>query len=322
MIITKTPYRISFFGGGTDYHTWYENHGGSVLSTSINHYSYIIIRSLPKFFDYNYKISWREIEYVNSFEEIKHPVVRESFRKYLPNSFVSLHHEADLPARSGLASSSAFACGLIKAIYKFKNEDISSEELAKKAIEMERDILKENVGVQDQIATSFGGFNHVIINKDGSFKVNPVNASGEAISGLESHMLLFFTGITRLASEIAGEQIKTANQKITELTRMNEMVKEGMELAKKARFEDFGKLLHESWLLKRALSAKISNNTIDEIYNSALSNGAMGGKLLGAGGGGFMLIFAKPENHSRIRKTLGNLIEIPFKFSKTGSEVL
>jgi D-glycero-alpha-D-manno-heptose-7-phosphate kinase len=326
MIITKSPYRISFFGGGTDYHTWYQEHGGAFLSTSIDKYVYITLRKMKPFFNHKYHVVWRQIEQTLTIDEIQHPVVREAFRLYnTQNERLSLHYEGDLPGQSGIGSSSAFTCAIIQAMHALFNKHVTKFDIAKQAIHLERDILKEAVGVQDQIATAVGGFNHVTIDTNGNFAIHPLVLTQDVIDTLTSHMLLFFTGLQRNASEIASEQISSSPiTKKNELHTMAEMVGEGVKilLGEKVDYQSFGKLLHESWLLKRGLTSKITNNIIDDIYSKALNNGAIGGKLLGAGGGGFMLIFAEPHTHKAILNALSELLYIPFQFEDEGTTIL
>jgi len=321
MIVTKTPYRISFFGGGTDYPVWYEKFGGDILSTTINHYCYITLKDLSPFFDYKYRVIWRNLDLAKTIDEIKHPVVREVLKKFNITKNLNIHYDGDLPARSGIGSSSAFTCGFIKTIYTLLNTDIDKKQLALEAIDLEQNILKENIGIQDQIATAFGGLNHIKIKKDGDFVVNPISLKNKDFALLQEHMLLFFTGLTREASDIAAEQISQTKKKEHELLKIQEMAIEALKILNQQNidFDSFGKLLHESWMLKKSLTNKISNNQIDYLYDTAKNNGAIGGKLLGAGGGGFLLIYAKPENHQKIRDSL-QLMNVPFTFSDRGAE--
>jgi D-glycero-alpha-D-manno-heptose-7-phosphate kinase len=324
MIIVKSPYRVSFFGGGSDYHTWYQQYGGCVLSTSIDKYCFINVKKISPFFDYKHRVVWSEIEEVESVNKIRHPIVREVYRKYgFDKYYTSLHHDGDMPARSGIGSSSAFACAMIAAARSMQGINYDKYELAKEAIYIEREVLGEAVGVQDQIASAFGGFNKININTDGSFVVKPIKR--DHIQELESHLLMFYTGIQRSASEVARVQIDTSPQaKIAEITQMMQIANQGEQIMLSSNFDykAFGGLLHESWMLKRGLTSKITNDTIDDIYSTALNKGAIGGKLLGAGSGGFVLIFAKPDVHSQIRSSLADLIEIPFKFETDGTKVI
>ena len=323
MIITRSPYRISFFGGGTDYHTWYEEHGGEVLSTSINHYNYISCRYLPPFHpEYKNRIAWRILEYPNSIEEVQHNAIRGALKYYDVKRGVELSNQCDLPARSGLGSSSTFSAALIMAIKALKGKMISKEDLALETINLERNVLKENVGIQDQIATVYGGLNHIIINQAGEFKVEPIIINEKRKQHFNDHLLLFFTGVSRTSSEVCKKQIDSAKNNTKQLTRMQEMVSDAIKILTGGRLEDFGELLHESWMLKRSLTDNISTSYIDEIYKTAVQNGAIGGKVLGAGGGGFMLFFAKPEYHSRIKDSLKSFINVPFKLENNGTQII
>ena len=323
MIITRSPYRISFFGGGTDYHTWYEEHGGEVLSTSINHYNYISCRYLPPFHpEYKNRIAWRILEYPNCIEEIQHNAIRGALKYYDVKRGIELSNQCDLPARSGLGSSSTFSAALIMAIKALKGKMISKEDLALETINLERNVLKENVGIQDQIATVYGGLNHIIINQAGEFKVEPVIINEKRKKHFNDHLLLFFTGISRTSSEVCKKQIDSAPNNTKQLTRMQAMVKDAIDVLTSGRLEDFGGLLHEAWMLKRSLTDNISTSYIDDIYKTAVQNGAIGGKVLGAGGGGFMLFFAKPEYHGRIKEALRSFIQVPFKFETNGTQII
>ena len=324
MIITKTPFRISFFGGGTDYPTWVKEHCGAVLSTSIDKYSYLNVHRIPPFFPYKTKVVWSRVEEVNDPSEIIHPSVRETIRFMNCEEGLGIHYHGDLPARSGMGSSSAFTVGFLHALYGLKGIKPDKKKLAEEAIHIEQNLIKENVGFQDQIAAAFGGFNKIEFLKDGGFTVAPVEISDERIEKLQDHMLLFFTGISRTASNIVSEQIKNIPNKTGELHIMRDMVDEALKIIKRGGdwLQDFGKLLNESWQLKRSLSSKVSNEIIDKIYAKALESGALGGKLLGAGGGGFLLIFAKPERHQKIKESLRNLIHIPFEFENQGTQII
>lgn len=325
MIITRTPYRISFFGGGTDYHTWYEEHGGDILSTSINHYNYISCRYLLPFHaEYRNRISWRILEYPEKIEDIQHPAIKAALMYYGVTQGVEISNQCDLPARSGLGSSSSFCAGLIKAIYALKGDMIAKYDLAKETIRLEREIMKENGGIQDQIAAVYGGLNHIHINYNGSFIVDPVVMDNQRRNEFNERLMLFFTGVVRSSSDIAEKQAKTVKQQTEQLYRMQQMVGEACKIltSKHADLDDFGHMLHETWMLKRSLTNKISNSLIDEIYETAIANGALGGKVLGAGGGGFMLFYVKLERQKDIKKVLRNLIYVPFKFDDQGCQTV
>lgn len=325
MIISRTPLRISFFGGGTDYPVFYEKNGGAVLSTTINKYSYVICRHLPPFFNYNYRIRYSIIEETKTISEIRHPSVRECLNYMEFNSRgVEIQHNADLPAMAGLGSSSAFTVGLLNALYALKGQLVTKRQLALEAIHIEQDLIKENVGSQDQTAAAFGGFNKIEFGGQRKIWVQPITLEKAKMDLLQSHLMLLFTGFPRNASEIAGEQIKRTPEKTSELMRMKEMVDEAVAVLNGDNncFDDFGKLLHEAWSVKRTLTERISNSEIDDIYQAAIEAGALGGKLLGAGGGGFMLFFAKPENQPKIREKLSKLLYVPFNFHDLGSQIV
>lgn len=323
MIISRTPYRISFLGGGTDYHTWYQTHGSAVLSTTINHYCYLHCRNLAPFFEHKTRVVWSKVEEVLQHSDIQHPAVNAILEYLQINQGVEINHQGDLPARSGLGSSSAFTVGLLHAMYALRGMMSSKRELACEAIHIERDILKENVGVQDQIATAYGGLNKIIVHPDGGFDVTPMILPNGRVQELQDHLLLFFTGVSRTASDIAADKIKSIPNKTHELHTMRSMV----DMAEKILCEEqditlFGELLHEAWMLKRQLSSKIAPAYIDEIYAKARHAGAIGGKLLGAGGGGFMLFFVKPEDKLKVCEALENLLLVPFNFESSGSQII
>ncbi len=323
MIISKTPFRVSFFGGGTDYPAWYEENEGAVLSTSIDKYCYITLRYLPPFFEHKHRIVYSVIENVKTLDEIHHPSVKALLEFFKVEKGVEIHHDGDLPARSGLGSSSAFTVGMLNTLYALQGKIVSKSDLAKQAIHLEREILKENVGSQDQIAVAFGGFNKIIFHPDHSFRVEPVTLPKEKTTQLRSHLMLIFTGFSRFASEIASEQIKNTAHKKKELTVMRQMVDHALSLLNnESDIKEFGKLLDESWKLKRNLSQKISNPEIDNIYETALKNGALGGKLLGAGGGGFMLLFVPPECRQKVKDSLKDFLEVKFDFENEGSQII
>lgn len=324
MIITRTPFRVSFFGGGTDYSAWYKTHGGAVLSTSIDKYCYISCRQLPPFFEHKHRIVYSKIENVRDIYDIQHPAVRNVMNWLGVSKGLEIHHDGDLPARSGLGSSSSFTVGLINAIKALNGEHISKRELASSAIHIEQEIIKENVGSQDQIAASFGGFNKIEFFPSGGFEVSPVVISKEREEALAGHLMLFFTGFSRIASDIAKAQIDNMSNRESELKRMHSMVEESISILGQANsnIEEFGRLLNETWQYKRSLSDRISNPAIDNLYSEAVDAGAIGGKILGAGGGGFLLLFVPPQDQPKVRKALCNLVHVPFKFEKTGSCVV
>ena len=324
MIISKTPFRISFFGGGTDYPEWYHENGGSVLATTIDKYCYISCRHLPPFFEHKHRIVYSKIESVKTTEEIQHPVVRAVLSNLSITDGLEIHHDADLPARSGLGSSSSFTVGLINVLNALKGLQISKQDLAKQATYIEQEVLKETVGSQDQVLAAFGGFNRIDFHPDDSFNISPVIINKDLVEQLQSHMLLFFTGLSRFSSDIARDKVSNFTNRFQELTQIKEMVDEGMSILQSPStpIMDLGKLMHESWKLKRSLSVKVSTPKIDEIYEAGIKAGAIGGKILGAGGGGFMLFFAEPKNHKKIREHLKSLVHVAFHFDDVGSKIV
>lgn len=324
MIITSTPLRISFFGGGTDYPVWYRQYGGSVLSTTIDKCCYITCRRLPPFFEYHSRISYSKIENVSRNDAIQHPSVRACLQFIGIDDGVEIHHVADLPARSGLGTSSAFTVGLLLGLYALKSQMRDKHTLAAEAIHVEQDLLREAVGAQDQVSAAYGGFNRINFGTDGSIEVRRMLTSPSRLTELEQHLALYFTGFSRFASEIAQEQLRMTPHKKRELETMLQFVDEAEAIiaSPDRPLHELGALLHESWKIKRTLTQKISNASIDEIYEAGLSAGALGGKLLGAGGGGFMLFFVPPERREALRMRLRNLLCIPFAFSTRGSHVV
>ena len=324
MIISRTPFRISFFGGGTDYPAWYENYGGMTLSTTINKYAYITMRELPPFFNYKHRIQYYRKEEVNSLEEIKHPVVREAAKLLDVKKGMEIVHNADLPARSGLGSSSTFTVGLLNTLFGIKNRMVTKRELALNAINLEQNIIGEAVGSQDQTIASFGGFNLIEFNKYKTFQVQEIMISEDRLKSLEENLLLCFTGFSRTAENIARSQIKATPKKKKELKMMMEITTHAKEIIynHKVSVDEFGKLLNEQWFLKKSLTKYISNKDIDNIYNAAMNAGAIGGKLLGAGGGGFLLFYAQKKNHKKIKHSLKDKLFVPFRFEKTGSQII
>lgn len=324
MIITRTPFRISFFGGGTDYPTWYHQHGGEVLSTTIDKYCYISCRHLPPFFEYKHRIVYSAIENVRHWDEIRHPAVRGVLGWANCNKGLEIHHDGDLPARSGLGSSSSFTVGLVHAIAALKGSYVTKDQLARDAIHIEQNVIGESVGSQDQIAAAYGGFNRIEFLRSGNFQVSPVILKKSRQKDLQKHLMLCFTGFSRIAAEVAKDKIANLKQRESELKRMREMVDEAMRILHSCNrpIEEFGDLLHEAWRAKKALSDKVSTSDIDQIYETARSNGAIGGKILGAGGGGFLLLFARPADQPRVKEALKHLVHVPFNFDESGSRVV
>ncbi len=323
MIISRTPFRVSFFGGGTDYPGWFQDQKGAVLATTIDKYCYITCRYLPPFFEHKFRIIYSKMEHVHKVEEIQHPAAREVIKFLKIKGGLEIHHDGDLPARTGLGSSSAFTVGLLNSLYALKGEMITKERLAKEAICIEQEMCRENVGCQDQMLAAHGGLNLIEFGGPNHLQVNKVTISREKIDNLQDHLMLYFTGFSRTASEIAAHQIKNIPKKREELKTIYQMAHHALEiLNRKGHLEEFGKLLHESWKIKRELSDKVSTAHIDEIYTAARDAGAMGGKLLGAGGGGFMLFFASPRQQKKIQQKLKKLLLVPFKFENLGSQII
>lgn len=326
LIISKTPFRISFFGGGTDYPSWVEEHGGAVIGTTINHYCYISCRFLPPLFDHKYRVVYSKTESTKTINAIEHPVVNAVLRDLnFHDESVEIHHDADLPARAGLGSSSAFTVGILNALQSLRKTSSSPMELARLAIHIEQKRLNEVVGFQDQTLTAHGGFNRIDFSPNGSIDVSPVSSS--RLNELQDHLMLFYTGHSRYASDIAKSKVVNFKKNASRLHRMRQMVEESLEILQDPS-EDilwFGRLLHESWELKKGLSDKISNDAIDEVYSLAMNSGALGGKILGAGGGGFMLLFVPPYFQFKVEQSLSRvpkLCHIPFKFESDGSHLL
>src|SRR3989338_2461363 len=323
MIISRTPYRISFFGGGTDHPVWYKQNGGAVLSASINKYCYINCRFLPPFFKYKHRIIYSEQEKVKHINEIDHPSVRESMRYAGIKQGIEIHHNGDLPAMSGLGSSSSFTVGLLHALYALNGKMTTKRQLALDAIHVEQNLIKENVGSQDQTIASFGGFNKIEFGGLSKISVTPITISTEKFNEFQNHLLLFFTDFSRKASEIEAKKLKNFKDRNSELQAMAAMVPEGVNILKDGKnLNEFGKLLDQGWKLKRSLAPVVSTNKIDDIYEAGLRAGATGGKLLGAGGGGFMLFFAPPERHKKIREKLKKFLYVPVNIEYQGSQII
>ena len=323
MIITRTPFRISFFGGGTDYPVWFSENGGAVLGTTIDKYCYITCRCLPPFFEHKHRIVYSQTELVRGIDEIHHPSVRESMKFLNITEGLEIHHDGDLPARTGLGSSSSFTVGLLHALYTLQGVTPSKMQLAKEAIHIEQDVLKENVGCQDQSLAACGGFCRIDFGGECDISVRRIALKPQRIESLQDHLMLFFTGFSRTASEIAGEQIKQTPGKKQELTEMRRMVDKAIEILNSSLdILDFGKLLHENWQLKRSLTDKITTPYTDFLYDTARRAGAVGGKLLGAGGGGFILFVVSPELQNRVSHALQGVLRVPVRFEDSGSQVI
>ena len=311
MIINRTPFRISFFGGGTDYPSWYLKHGGSALCTAINKYCYISCRTLPPFFEHKVRIVYSKIELCKSLEQVQHPAVRETLRFLKFNSGLEVHHDGDLPARSGMGSSSSFTVGFLHALYAIQGIMPSKKQLAEESIHIEQDMIKETVGSQDQVCAAYGGLNHIIFSTNGEINVRPLTLSISRMEDLNSHLMLFYTGIKRTASDVAKSYVEDFDNKHKLLQRIGKMVDEGISILHgNASICKFGELLHETWLLKKSLSSR------------ARKAGAIGGKITGAGGGGFLLLFVSPSKQDNVREALGEQILVPFRFEFNGSQII
>ncbi|MDP7392191.1 MAG: kinase [Pseudomonadota bacterium] len=322
MIISATPYRISFFGGGTDYPVWFQEHGGAVLATTINKYCYITCRTLPPFFEYRHRIVWSRVEHVNEVDDIVHPAVREAIRYMNVQQGLEIHHDGDLPARSGLGSSSSFSVGILHALRALDGKMTSKSELAQLAIHLEQHLLKEDVGIQDQIMTAYGGLNVVEFDPDSEFRVNPIPIDPLRKELFQHHLMLIYTGISRTASEVAKSQIESIPRKKEVMRDILDMVPEATKiLAGTGDISEFGRLLHEAWLLKKSITERISTSLVDDMYERARNAGALGGKLLGAGGGGFIVFFVEPGLHQSVLEALEDFLLVPFELENSGSHI-
>ena len=323
MIVSKTPYRMSFFGGGSDYPQWYKYNAGEVVSTTINKYLYISMRNLPSFYGSKYRIYHSKIEEVNNINKIKHNVIRKGLDYYKIKNGLEIHYMGEIPPRSGMGSSSSFVVGFLNLIHHLKNEKLSKKELAQKSIFFERKVLNETVGSQDQIAAAYGGFNSVKLYKN-NFSVKTINIEKKFLDKHNDNMMLIYTGMQRTASLISNNYTSSLNTtKKQYMLEILDLVKEAKKVLREKNFsENFGKLLHETWKLKKMLSDKISNKEIDDLYNFCRTNGAIGGKILGAGAGGFLLIYAPKEKQKKLIAKLNRYTIIPFKFSENNSKII
>lgn len=322
MVITKTPFRISFFGGGTDIEEFFNDNGGAVLSTTFDKYCYVNVRHLPRFFEYSTELSYSKIERVVRVDEIQHPAIRNAM-KMLDMHEIRLTYEADLPARSGLGTSSSFAVGMLNAFYALKGKYADKKKLADEAIYLERILCKESGGWQDQIASSFGGFNRINFNREG-YEVCPVIISPERKNSLNNNLLMYFTGFTRFSSDIQKGNERIRKNKLHELREMLALVYEAEKIltSKNDNLDDFGRLLDYNWKLKKQTGDAISTNYIDDLYEKGISAGALGGKLLGAGGGGFLIFYVQPEKKDSVMKAMKDLLFVPFNFENEGTRVI
>ncbi|MEO1069339.1 MAG: kinase [Cyanobacteria bacterium J06638_6] len=323
MIISRTPFRISFFGGGTDYPAWSSKYGGAVLATTIDKYCYLTCRYLPPFFEHRIRLVYSKIENCHTIDDIQHPSVKGILSHLQMDRGIEIHHDGDLPARSGMGSSSSFTVGLLNALYALRGEIRSKQQLAAESIHIEQSVLEETVGSQDQVCAAYGGFNHISFLPNGEFSVRPVTLAPHRIEELNSHLMLFYTGLIRTASDVASSYVNDLDSKRRHLRIMKDLVEEGINVLNCGDdLHTFGELLHEAWQLKRGLGNRVSNSKIDELYDQARAAGAVGGKLTGAGGGGFLLLFVPPEKQTALKETLRHLIHVPFKFEFSGSQII
>lgn len=322
MIITKTPFRMSFFGGGTDMESFFMENGGAALSTTFDKYCYVNVRHLPRFFDYSTELSYAKIERVTDVNDIQHPAIREAM-KMLDMHEIRLTYEADLPARSGLGTSSSFAVGMINAFYALKGKYADKKKLADAAIYLERELCKEAGGWQDQIAASYGGFNRINFNSDG-YEVLPLIINPERKRQLNNNLMMFFTGFTRFSSDVQKANASNKADKVNQLKEMLALVDEAEKVLvdKQSDLDEFGRLLDHTWRIKRKTGNTVSTNSIDELYDKGLKAGALGGKLLGAGGGGFLVFYVEPDKQEKVKKAMEDLLYIPFEFEDGGTRVI
>lgn len=321
MIIIRTPFRISFFGGGTDYPAWYREHGGSVISTTINKYSFLVLRKLPKIFDYNYRVRYYEKQETQEIDDISIPVIREAIKYMNYQQGVDITHHGDLPNRTGIGSSSSFSVSLLHGLSVLKNENITKRQLALEAIHLEQEILGESVGSQDQVAAAFGGFNRINFGGESEFLCTPLPLKKSTLKELESWVQLFFTEQLRNAHDIADKKITNIKNKKINLKDMQDLVIEAESVLFSDNIYRFASLLNDQWMIKKEMEESISNSDIDDIYKKGIKAGAVGGKLLGAGGGGFILFLTPPEKHEHVRNAL-QLKEVPVDFEHLGSQMI
>ena len=324
MILTRTPFRVSFFGGGSDYPAWYREEGGAVLSTAIDKYCYLNCRYLPEFYEATHRVVWRHIEQVDAIAEILHPVVREALLMlgFDDSRGVEIYYQGDMPSRSGMGSSSAFAAGLIKGLLALQGKGIDAHALALGAMALEQDVLKEAVGSQDQMAAAHGGLNVIRFHRDGTIVVEPLVLSENRRRALENRLMLIFTGQGRLASTVARTVIDALNSRRDTIRAMRDMVDQAAEVLRDGVLDDFGRLLDATWRMKRTLGDQVSNPGIDDIYNTAKAAGALGGKLLGAGASGFMLFYVPEDRQPAVVEALRYFRQVRFRFEPQGSTII
>jgi len=322
MIITQTPFRMSFFGGGTDMPEFYREHGGAVISTTFDKYCYVTVRHLPRFFEYSTELSYARIERVTKIDDIEHPAVRNAM-KMLDMREIRLTYEADLPARTGLGTSSSFAVGMLNAFHALKGHYADKKKLADEAIYLERVLCAESGGLQDQIAASYGGLNRIDFTADG-YTVNPIVISPERKTALDKNLMLFFTGFSRFSSDIQTALSVAVKDKTTQLKEMLSLVDDAEKVlvSRDSDLNEFGRMLDHTWRLKRGMTNRVSTDSIDGLYEKAMKAGALGGKLLGAGGGGFLLFYVEEDKQESVKKALENLLYVPFNFENSGTRII
>ena len=324
MIISRTPFRVSLFGGGTDYPAWYRRHGGSVVGMAIDKYCYMSVRPLPPFFEHKHRIVWSQIELPNDIDEIRHPAVKAILGEFAIEQGLEITYSADLPARSGLGTSSSFTVGLINALNALKGKMVSKSDLANEAIRIEQDVIQEAVGSQDQVWAAYGGFNRINFHTNNTHDVSPIILNAERHKEIQSSFMLFFSGFSRYATEIAEKQIANFDNRKQQLRGIGAICDEAMGVLQSSSdpVRQLGELLHEGWMLKRELADGVATTDIDEMYAAGLEAGAIGGKLLGAGGGGFMLFMVDPDKQQQVRERLKDLIHVSFNFDSGGSKIV
>lgn len=323
MIISKTPYRISFFGGGSDFPEHFRQYGSMVLSCAINKYCFLNVRKLPPFFNHKYRAVYSKIENINAIDDFQHPSVKAVLKHFNLPEGISVIHDGDIPARSGIGSSSAFTVGLLNSMFALTGRHASKRLLAETAIHIEQDLIRETVGCQDQISCAYGGLNLIQFYKDGTFRVLPLDLEQARLDEFRSHLLLIYTGISRISSIVADEQKSRIRSNASCLNELAEMAGRAEALLRSdADLAEFGVLLHEAWRIKRGLSSKVSSDYLDTIYEKACAAGATGGKLLGAGAGGFMLFFVPPDRRAKVQETLHDFLNVPFDFEMDGSTII
>lgn len=324
IVMSRAPFRVSFFGGGSDYPTWLDNEPGAVLSTTIDKYIYITCRYLPPYLGSKHRVVWRYVETVDSIAEILHPAVREGLRflKFDDRLGIEMHYQGDLPSQSGMGSSSTFAVAMLHALMALRGKDVDRQTLAEMAIELEQECLKDTVGYQDQVAAAFGGINLISFPKRGTFDVNPILLPKQRERDFVSHLMLIFLGRRRLGGGIASDVVQNLADRSTSIRRMVQMVSEGAAILRHGDLDDFGRLLHEAWELKRGLAVSVSNSDVDDFYRRGREAGAIGGKLLGAGGTGFLLMYVPPDRQEAVRQAMSPCVHVPFALDHDGACVV